>query len=146
MRRATVTIPDDLAEKVDAYSERQPAGPSLTALVQAALRRFLAEPEGSSHQRPVVLRVLSNRAAIKDAAARHGASNVRLFGSVARGEALPGSGSDVDLLVTLEDGRTLFDIARLRVELEEMLHTPVDVVADSGLSETDPIVTEALNL
>jgi predicted nucleotidyltransferase len=144
MRRATITIPDDLAEKVDAYSERQPAGPSLTALVQAALRRFLAEPEGSSHQRPVVLRVLSNRAAIKDAAARHGASNVRLFGSVARGEALPGS--DVDLLVTLEDGRTLFDIARLRVELEEMLSTPVDVVADSGLSETDPIVTEALNL
>jgi predicted nucleotidyltransferase len=144
MRRATVTIPDDLAEKVDAYSERQPAGPSLTALVQAALRRFLAEPEGSSHQRPVVLRVLSNRAAIKDAAARHGASNVRLFGSVARGEALPGS--DVDLLVTLEDGRTLFDIARLRVELEEMLHTPVDVVADSGLPENDPIVTEALNL
>jgi predicted nucleotidyltransferase len=144
MRRATITIPDDLAEKVDAYSERQPAGPSLTALVQAALRRFLAEPEGSSHQRPVVLRVLSNRAAIKDAAARHGASNVRLFGSVARGEALPGS--DVDLLVTLEDGRTLFDIARLRVELEEMLHTPVDVVADSGLPENDPIVTEALNL
>jgi predicted nucleotidyltransferase len=144
MRRATVTIPDDLAEKVDAYSERQPAGPSLTALVQAALRRFLAEPEGSSHQRPVVLRVLSNRAAIKDAAARHGASNVRLFGSVARGEALPGS--DVDLLVTLEDGRTLFDIARLRVELEEMLSTPVDVVADSGLPENDPIVTEALNL
>jgi predicted nucleotidyltransferase len=144
MRRATITIPDDLAEKVDAYSERQPAGPSLTALVQAALRRFLAEPEGSSHQRPVILRVLSNRAAIKDAAARHGASNVRLFGSVARGEALPGS--DVDLLVTLEDGRTLFDIARLRVELEEMLHTPVDVVADSGLPENDPIVTEALNL
>jgi predicted nucleotidyltransferase len=144
MRRATVTIPDDLAEKVDAYSERQPAGPSLTALVQAALRRFLAEPEGSSHQRPVILRVLSNRAAIKDAAARHGASNVRLFGSAARGEAIPGS--DVDLLVTLEDGRTLFDIARLRVELEEMLHTPVDVVADSGLPENDPIVTEALNL
>ena len=144
MRRATITIPDDLAEKVDAYSERQPAGPSLTALVQAALRRFLAEPEGSSHQRPVILRVLSNRAAIKDAAARHGASNVRLFGSVARGEALPGS--DVDLLVTLEHGRTLFDIARLRVELEEMLYTPVDVVADSGLPEHDPIVTEALNL
>jgi predicted nucleotidyltransferase len=46
----------------------------------------------------------------------------------------------------LEHGRTLFDIARLRVELEEMLHTPVDVVADSGLPENDPIVTEALNL
>jgi predicted nucleotidyltransferase len=145
MRRATVTIPDDLALQVDAFSSKQPAAPSLTTLVQAALRRFLAEPDGSPHESPVIIRVLSRRAAIKEAAARHGASNVRLFGSVARGEARPDS--DVDVLVTLESGRSLFDLARLRVELEEMLDTPVDVVADSGLpDDADSILAEALAL
>jgi predicted nucleotidyltransferase len=144
MRRATVTIPDDLARQVDAFSSRQPASPSLTTLVQAALRRFLAEPDGSSSETPVIIRVLSRRAAIKDAAARHGASNVRLFGSVARGEARPES--DVDVLVTLESGRSLFDLARLRIELEQILDAPVDVVADSGMPEDDPIFSEALTL
>ena len=81
---------------------------------------------------------------MKEAAARHGASNLRIFGSVARGEDRPDS--DVDVLVGLESGRSLFDLARLRVELEEMLHTPVDVVVDSGLPENDPIFSENLTL
>lgn len=144
MRRATVTIPDDLAVQLDAFSSTQPASPSLTTLVQAALRSFLAAPGGSPRESPVINRVLSRRAAIKDAAARHGASNVRLFGSVARGEARPGS--DVDVLVTLESGRSLFDLARLRAELEQILDVPVDVVADSGLAEDDPIIAGALTL
>jgi hypothetical protein len=92
----------------------------------------------------VIIRVLSRREAIKVAAARHGASNVRLFGSVARGETR--LGSDVDVLVTLESGRSLFDLARLRVELEQMFDAPVDVVADSGLTEDDPILAEAMTL
>jgi predicted nucleotidyltransferase len=144
MRRATVTLPDDLARQVDAFASKQPAPPSLTTLVQAALRRFLAEPDMSSNENPMIIRVLSRRAAIRDAAARHGASNVRLFGSVARGDSRPRS--DVDVLVTLESGRSLFDLARLRVELEQMLDATVDVVADSGLPEDDPIFSEALTL
>ena len=50
----------------------------------------------------------ANREDILRIAARHGASNVRLFGSLARGDAA--AGSDVDLLVTLEKGRSLFDL------------------------------------
>lgn len=43
MRRATVTIPDDLAEAVDTYVRAQEAPPPLTAVVQAALRHYLTE-------------------------------------------------------------------------------------------------------
>ncbi len=58
-------------------------------------------------------------------AAKHGASDVRIFGSVARGEAH--DGSDIDFLVEMEEGRSLFDRARLLVDLEELLGHPVDV-------------------
>ena len=64
-------------------------------------------------------------------AAKHGARNVRVFGSVARGEA--GDESDVDLLVEFEPGRTLFDQAGLVVELEELLERKGDVVTEGGL-------------
>jgi hypothetical protein len=67
-------------------------------------------------------------------AALHGASNVRVFGSVARGEA--GPESDVDLLVDLERGRSLLDHAALKVELEELLNLPVDVATERGLKPT----------
>jgi predicted nucleotidyltransferase len=64
-------------------------------------------------------------------AARHGAENVRVFGSVARGEA--GAESDVDFLVDLEQGRSLFDLAGLLIDLEDLIGRPVDVVTASGL-------------
>jgi len=64
-------------------------------------------------------------------AARHGARNVRVFGSVARCET--GDESDVDLLVEFEAGRTLLDQAGLVVELEELLGRKVDVVTEGGL-------------
>jgi predicted nucleotidyltransferase len=64
-------------------------------------------------------------------AARHGARNVRVFGSVARGEA--GDESDVDLLVEFEPGRTLLDQPDLVVELEELLGRKVHVVTEGGL-------------
>lgn len=64
-------------------------------------------------------------------AARHGASNVRIFGSVARGEA--DEASDIDFLVELEPGRSLLDHAALSVELEEFLGRNVDVVCDSAI-------------
>jgi predicted nucleotidyltransferase len=64
-------------------------------------------------------------------AARHGAANVRVFGSVARGEA--GPDSDVDFLVDLEPGRTLLDHGQLQVDLEDLLGCRVDVITDRGL-------------
>ncbi|PZS01099.1 MAG: hypothetical protein DLM70_12490 [Chloroflexi bacterium] len=71
------------------------------------------------------------RADIVRVAQRHGASSVRVFGSVARGEA--GPRSDVDLLVELEPGRTLLDQAALQIELEELLGRHVDVVTERSL-------------
>ncbi|MDI9616881.1 MAG: nucleotidyltransferase family protein [Methanothrix sp.] len=62
---------------------------------------------------------------------KYGARNVRLFGSVARGEA--DEKSDVDLLVEMEAGRSLFDLGGLQYELEQLLGCPVDVVTERGL-------------
>ena len=64
-------------------------------------------------------------------AARHGAYNIRVFGSVARGEA--GQESDVDFLVEMEEGRSLFDLGRLWQDLEELLGREVDIVEPDGL-------------
>lgn len=66
-------------------------------------------------------------------AARHGASNVRVFGSVARGDS--GPDSDVDLLVTLDEDRSLLDIVRLCREIQALLGARVDVVTDRSLRE-----------
>jgi uncharacterized protein len=64
-------------------------------------------------------------------AARHGAHNVRVFGSVARGESRPDS--DIDFLVELEPGRSLFDLGGLLVDLQTLLRVDVDVVTEKGL-------------
>lgn len=64
-------------------------------------------------------------------AAKHGARNVRLFGSAARGEDRPGS--DLDLLVDMESGRSLLDLVALSQDLEELLHRKVDVITDSSV-------------
>jgi predicted nucleotidyltransferase len=73
----------------------------------------------------------AQRPAILQLAAQHGASNVRVFGSVARGEA--GPDSDVDLLVALADDRSLLDLVGLWQDLEDLLQRKVDVVTDGGL-------------
>jgi len=64
-------------------------------------------------------------------AAKHGARNVRVFGSVARGEA--DEVSDVDFLVEMEPGKSLFDLGGLQMELEASLGCHVDVVTEKGL-------------
>ena len=64
-------------------------------------------------------------------AAKRGAKNVRVFGSVARGDS--DERSDVDFLVEMEPGRTLFDLSGLLLDLEAVLHAPVDVVTEKGL-------------
>ncbi len=65
-------------------------------------------------------------------AAERGARNVRLFGSIARGEL--GAGSDVDLLVEMESGRSLIDLVGLWQDLEDLLGTHVDVLSEGGVS------------
>jgi predicted nucleotidyltransferase len=64
-------------------------------------------------------------------AARHGARNGRVFGSVARGEA--DAQSDIDLLVEFEPDRSLLDHAALWLELQELLGCKVDVVSEGGV-------------
>ena len=73
----------------------------------------------------------SKREEILRLASRHGARNVRVFGSVARGEA--DELSDVDLLVDLEPGRSLLDLGGLLMDLRELLRRNVDVVTERGL-------------
>ena len=64
-------------------------------------------------------------------AKEHGASNVRIFGSIARNEA--DSESDIDLLVKLENGCSLLDLIGLWMDLEELLQHKVDVISEGGL-------------
>ncbi len=85
-------------------------------------------------------RLTELRDAIYQAAAENGARDVRVFGSVARGEER--EASDVDFLVTLDPGRTLLDIARLEVRLEALLGRRVDVVTEGSLRE--PVRSTAL--
>ena len=86
------------------------------------------------------------RAKILDLATRHGAGNVRVFGSVARGEEK--ESSDLDLLVTLGKGRSLLDLVGLQQDLEDLIHCPVDVVTEQGLSAhlRERVLAEAVPL
>ena len=72
-----------------------------------------------------------NRQAIVALAAKHGALQPRIFGSVARGEA--GPQSDIDLLVKMEEGRSLLDLSALAQDLRDLLGIKVDVVSEDGL-------------
>jgi len=79
-------------------------------------------------------------------AAQYGAYNVRVFGSVARGEA--DLDSDVDFLVDMEKDRSLFDMGALLMDLQALLDCPVDVVTEQGLRERirDRVLKEAMPL
>ena len=79
-------------------------------------------------------------------AASHGARNVRVFGSVARGDA--SSASDLDLLVEMEPGRSLLDLVALWQALGDLLGGEVDVLSEHGLSPhlRDRILSEAVPL
>jgi predicted nucleotidyltransferase len=78
------------------------------------------------------MKLVADRDLIRRLAAQHGARDVRIFGSVARDEST--ADSDLDVLVTMEPGRSLFDLIALEQDLEELLGRPVDVVSDAGLS------------
>ena len=94
----------------------------------------------------VIKRLEAKREDILRIAAKHGAHNVRIFGSVARGSA--DTASDVDILVDMESGRSLLDHAALLLELQELLDCDVDVVTEDGLRERirDRVLAEAVPL
>lgn len=64
---------------------------------------------------------------------KHGARTVRIFGSVARGEE--DEASDIDLLVEMEEGRSLLDLGGLLMDLQDLLGCRVDIVTEKGLRE-----------
>jgi predicted nucleotidyltransferase len=79
------------------------------------------------------------REEILQIAQKHGARNVRVFGSVAKGEAR--AGSDVDLLVEMEPGRSLLDMIAIKQDLEDLLARRVDVVTEAAVS---PYIRESV--
>ncbi|WP_206072568.1 nucleotidyltransferase family protein [Magnetospirillum sp. ME-1] len=87
--------------------------------------------------------LIEKREEILRLAALHGAANVRVFGSVARGEDR--EDSDIDLLVHMEDGRSLLDMVRLWDQLGSLLGRKVDVVDDESLHYVirDQVLNEA---
>lgn len=123
---------------ISAYESghRQPSLPTLAALVEAAgyelavgIRR---QPRRLSRlSGPVGRRLRRRRREVIAAAAAHGVSNLRVFGSVARGEDRPDS--DVDLLVDLPPGMGLFGLGRLQADLESILQARVDLVPAKDL-------------
>lgn len=91
-------------------------------------------------------RLKEKREEILRLCAVYGARNLRVFGSLARGEA--DAGSDIDILVEMEPGRSLFDLGGLQYELERLLGCPVDVVTERGLKARirDRVLREAVPL
>ncbi|MGA2500818.1 MAG: nucleotidyltransferase family protein [Tepidisphaeraceae bacterium] len=76
--------------------------------------------------------IFKRRDEIIAVASRYGASDIRIFGSVARGDA--SENSDLDLVVRLEPGRSLFDQGGLLMDLRELLGIKVDVVSEGALT------------
>ena len=87
----------------------------------------------------------ARRAEILQTAVAHGARNIRVFGSTARGEAH--AGSDLDLLITLEPGRSLLDLVAIKQDPEDLLGCSVGVVTDASLSPylRDQVLRDALS-
>lgn len=97
---------------------RRAPSPATVARLTAALRV------------PTLQRLQHERASIIEAAVRRGIADVRVFGSVARGE--PEAGSDVDLLVHPGPTTSVFDLAAFMADVADLLGVDVDVVSDRG--------------
>ena len=87
--------------------------------------------------------VYTQKDEIRRIARKWGAEDIRLIGSVARGDARPDS--DVDFLVRLEAGRTLLDLGGLQSDLQDLLGCPVDIATESGLKASfrESVMSEA---
>jgi predicted nucleotidyltransferase len=90
-------------------------------------------PTSKAARPPTLEEIRRQRAAILRLAEEHKVHNVRLFGSVARGDA--DGASDVDFLVDAGEGCSLFDLGGLLMALQDLLGREVDVVTAGGLRE-----------
>jgi len=133
---------------VSAYESgtRQPSLATLTRLVAATgleLDVRVRRPESPLARLcgPLGRRVRKHRPQVRRLAAQHGLSNVRVFGSVARGEDTPNS--DIDLLVDVPSGVGLLGLARAQRDLQALLGSRVDLVPADGLK---PAVARAAML
>ncbi|NOX63793.1 MAG: nucleotidyltransferase family protein [Chloroflexi bacterium] len=90
--------------------------------------------------------LMEKREMVYEIAARYGARNLRVFGSVARGDEIPES--DIDILVDMEAGRSLLDLGGLLMELKDVFGCEVDVVTVQGLRERlrERVLKEAVPL
>lgn len=79
-------------------------------------------------------------------ASTHGARNVRVFGSLARGDSAPDS--DLDILITLDPDRSLLDIVAVKQDLEDLLQVKVDVVTEAAISPyiREQVLKDAISL
>jgi uncharacterized protein len=125
---------------VSAYESghRRPALSTLSSLVEATgfeLEVRLRTPPRRlrSLTGPIGRRVRRHRAELIEAAAALGVENLRVFGSVARGQDRPDS--DVDLLVDLPQGMGLLGLGRVRAALEEILDADVDLIPADDLKD-----------
>lgn len=128
------------------------AYPDLTDADISAALKYSAD-EIVRHSPPVEIQppytladLRARRAAILAVAAQHKASNVRVFGSVARGDAQPGS--DVDLLVKFAADASLLDQAGLIADLKALISHNIDVVSENGLKDSlrETVLNEAIAL
>ncbi|MBI2169995.1 MAG: nucleotidyltransferase family protein [Actinobacteria bacterium] len=106
--------------------------------------RTLADGRPALRSPPSLDELRARRGEVLDVCARHGASNVRIFGSVATGEA--DENSDLDLLVDMERGRSLFDLAALIGDLEELLGCAVDASTRVKERLQDRVRAESVSL
>jgi predicted nucleotidyltransferase len=105
---------------------------------------MLARLRAAAKPRPSLV-LAERRSAVLELAGDHKATDVRVFGSVARGEDV--SGSDIDLLVRFEADADIFDLADLVAALEELTGLDVDVVSEGGLAPgPNPIRDQAIAL
>jgi len=95
---------------------------------------------------PILTDLRERRAEIIETARARGASRVRVFGSVARGDAT--DHSDIDFLVDLDPGRGLFDLGGLLMDLQDLLGHPVDVVTETALRSrvSQRVLSDAVEL
>lgn len=131
MRRATITVPDELDRALEDFIAAQPARPSLTSVVEAALEDYLQSPDPPDQFTSRIVDVVRRRQRIVELARARGAVRLGLFGSVAQARDTPES--DVDFWVEIGPGMGLFELAALRHDLTEELGSPVDVVTLGGL-------------
>ncbi len=138
---------------ISAYESgaRQPSLPVLERLVAAAgLKlelRLLKTPSPLTRlSGPLGRKVRTRRAQIKRLSAKAGVTNLRVFGSVARGQET--KNSDIDMLVDLSPGTGLFTLVALRGQLERLLDASVDLVPADSLKDSvrQNVLTDTVSL